>query len=152
MTRDGILLLGITISLLGLFAPTGSSSAPGERASLSAPVYAKPFHPLRSRLSVIDGDSLGYMTRAGKIEYRVYGIDTPEIHVKCEAERGRRAKARMEQLLSSGRVIVRRITNKRDKYGRILATIEVGGKDVGQVLVAEGLAKSYFGGGKVAWC
>lgn len=39
----------------------------------------------------------------------------------------------------------------RNRYGRLLATIRVDGRDVGEVLVAEGLARPW-GGRRASWC
>jgi endonuclease YncB( thermonuclease family) len=40
----------------------------------------------------------------------------------------------------------------RDKYGRLLVAMYVDGADVGETLIAEGLAVSYRGGQRINWC
>jgi micrococcal nuclease len=60
-------------------------------------------------LIVIDGDTI----RSDEERIRLEGIDAAEIgHAKCEAERrlGALAKHRLEQLLDSGTVDIRRNT------------------------------------------
>jgi micrococcal nuclease len=41
---------------------------------------------------------------------------------------------------------------EREKYFRLLARVEVDGKDLGKQLVATSLARPYDGGGKQGWC
>jgi len=63
-------------------------------------------------LIVIDGDTI----RSDEERIRLEGIDAAEIgHAKCEAERrlGALAKHRLEQLLGSGTVDIRRSTSTR---------------------------------------
>lgn len=84
---------------------------------------------------------------------RVMGIDTPELHGKCQDEKTKAlaAKDRLTALLAAGPVSLAQV--KFDKFGgRIDAIVLVGGKDVGQQLVAEGLAHPYNGGVKLPWC
>ena len=61
------------------------------------------------------------------------------------------AKERLEELLASGEVRV--IENGRtDKYRRTLAHVEVDGRDVGEILIGEGLARPYSGERRKSWC
>lgn len=39
----------------------------------------------------------------------------------------------------------------KDRYGRTLATIEVNGRDVGKIMIAEGLARPWTGKRR-SWC
>ena len=41
---------------------------------------------------------------------------------------------------------------KLDRYGRTLAHLTVNGRDVGGVLIGEGLARQYNGGRRQGWC
>ncbi len=43
-------------------------------------------------------------------------------------------------------------SGKRDKYGRTLATLTANGRDVGDVLIGEGLARPYHGERRKSWC
>jgi micrococcal nuclease len=70
-----------------------------------------------------------------------HNIDSPETHgPRCEKElvRGLKAKERLTELLRGGRIEVER--EGRDRYGRTLARVSAGGRDVGDVLIREGLA------------
>jgi endonuclease YncB( thermonuclease family) len=92
--------------------------------------------------------------------FRLLGIDAPEIHGSCEDERraGEAAKARLQALLDDpAGVTLDRKTNraglqKREKYGRPLATLRVGRRDVAEILKEEGLARDYDGGKREDWC
>lgn len=109
---------------------------------------------LASSLVVIDGDTI----TAGHERIRIANIDAPEIgNPKCDAERrlGLVAKRRLAELLGEGDSIIKRgdpVTGRiKDRYGRTLATITVNGRDVGEVLVAELLARRWDGKRR-NWC
>lgn len=94
-----------------------------------------------------DGDSF----RLGGDRVRLLGIDAPELAQNCTDEAGRSwacgkaARDRMSALLASGKVDCR--PEDKDQYGRLLARCLVGGRDIGAVMVSEGLAVSYGGYG-----
>ncbi|MEO3997158.1 thermonuclease family protein [Mesorhizobium sp. CAU 1732] len=105
-------------------------------------------------IQTIDGDTIEIDSE----RIRIANIDAPEIrHAKCDAERrlGLVAKRRVIGLMDSGEVVVLRgdpdTGRIKDRYGRTLATISVGGRDVGAVLVEEGLARPW-GGRREPWC
>jgi micrococcal nuclease len=94
--------------------------------------------------------------RSDEERIRLEGIDAAEIgHAKCEAELRLAilAKHRLEQLLGSGSVNIRR--NARpdppDRYGRTLARVLVDGEDVGCLLIKEGYARQWTGR-REDWC
>jgi endonuclease YncB( thermonuclease family) len=100
---------------------------------------------------VVDGDTIRY----GGIKIRLADIDTPEVFSpKCAAEaaRGRRATERLLELLNAGpfQVVVSGDRDE-DRYGRKLRTIERDGRSVGEVLIAEGLARAWDGARR-SWC
>lgn len=100
----------------------------------------------------IDGDTIVVDGR----HVRIANIDAPEIHdYHCDAELrlGMLAKRRMAELLAGGAVVLHEGDHGRmvDRYGRMLATVEAGGKDVGETLVAEGLARRWTGKRR-PWC
>jgi endonuclease YncB( thermonuclease family) len=100
---------------------------------------------------VIDGDTI---EAPFGVKYRLLGFDTPEIfHSKCDAELelGMVAKERLEELLASGEVRVIE-SGRTDKYRRTLAHVEVDGRDVGEILIGEGLARPYKGERRKSWC
>lgn len=94
---------------------------------------------------VIDGDTL----RAGEERYRVENIDAPERgrRSECADERALAEAARayvMEWIAGAARVEVRP-SGRRDLYGRIVARVEIDGIDLGERLMARGLAQSWRG-------
>lgn len=100
---------------------------------------------------VVDGDTLWV---AG-VNVRVLGIDAPETHdYGCMAERalGERATKRLQQLVNSGPIALTASGKDEDRYGRKLRRVAVNGKNVGETLIAEGLARPYSGGRKTGWC
>ena len=64
---------------------------------------------------------------------------------QCDAERrlGALTKQRLETLIRSGPVELRASPERRDKYGRLLVQLLVGGQDVGCLLIREGYAKPW---------
>jgi endonuclease YncB( thermonuclease family) len=100
---------------------------------------------------VIDGDTIRY----GGAKIRLEDIDTPETHEpRCasEAALGRRATRRLLELVNAGPFqLVRTGERDEDRYGRKLRTITRGGRSVGEVLVAEGLARRWDGARR-SWC
>jgi endonuclease YncB( thermonuclease family) len=100
---------------------------------------------------VIDGDTI---EAPFGVKYRLLGFDTPEIfHSKCDAELelGMAAKERLEELLASGEVRVIE-SGRTGKWGRTLAHVEVDGRDVGEILIREGMARPYHGERRKSWC
>ncbi len=102
---------------------------------------------------VYDGDTVS-LNCGGSIETaRLVGFDTPETtSPNCEAEaaHGQLATDRLRQIARAGDV--RFEGSARDKYGRLLVSMEVDGVDVGETLISEGLALEYTGGSRVSWC
>jgi endonuclease YncB( thermonuclease family) len=100
---------------------------------------------------VIDGDTL--WLRGEKI--RVADIDTPEIiEPKCAAERqlGNRATSRFVALLHEGPFELHAWPGRDvDRYGRKLRVLVRDGRSLGDVLVAEGLARTWSGR-REPWC
>lgn len=109
---------------------------------------------------VMDGDT--FAARVGvadgvdiTVRVRLINVDTPEMNGECasESKMARRARGRLEKLLPRGAKI--ELENiKDDKYlGRIDANaILPDGRDVGEVLVREKLARRYNGGRRQPWC
>lgn len=98
---------------------------------------------------VVDGDTL--WLNGEKI--RLEAFDAPEVsEPKCPAEKqlGDKATARLTELLNGADWKLTKSGHK-DKYRRTLGTISIGGKDVGDTLIAEGLAHRWIGH-KTSWC
>jgi endonuclease YncB( thermonuclease family) len=86
---------------------------------------------------------------------RIADIDTPEIFSpKCdiESELGQRAKRRLVELMNAGPIDVAPTGGPdEDRYGRKLRVITRDGQSLGQILVAEGLARRWDGARR-SWC
>jgi endonuclease YncB( thermonuclease family) len=100
---------------------------------------------------VIDGDTIRYQGE----RVRLVGIDAPEIFSpKCdyELQLGRKAKARLIELLNAGPFVVRPTTGPDvDQYGRKLREVTRNGRSIGDTLVAEGVARPWRGS-RLPWC
>ena len=100
---------------------------------------------------VIDGDTFVY---AGA-RIRIADIDTPEIQGRCPEESALAAQAtrRLGVLLAQGPFELHRLPSGRDhdRYGRELRIVTRGGQSLGDVLVAEGLARTWSGR-REPWC
>jgi endonuclease YncB( thermonuclease family) len=115
-------------------------------------------------LSVIDGDTLEvraviWLGQTVSTRVRLSGVDTPELKGKCARERAlaQRARAYLLDRLGpgdGGRARVRLRDIRFGKYaGRVLARVETArGEDLGQGLMAAGLARAYAGGARATWC
>jgi endonuclease YncB( thermonuclease family) len=102
------------------------------------------------RTCVVDGDTI----RMGGEVMRLASIDAPETYRNLcggarEVELGNRAKARLHELLGQGPVSISR--HGTDRYGRTLVTVRLRGRDVGDQLVAERLARTWPDGPEW-WC
>ncbi len=109
---------------------------------------------------VIDGDTFAAHVDVADdanvaVRVRLINVDTPELSGECvsEIKAARVARGRLQKLLPRGsRVELENI--KDDKYlGRIDANVVLSdGRDVGNVLVRENLARRYRGGRRQSWC
>ncbi|GGA64040.1 thermonuclease family protein [Pelagibacterium lentulum] len=104
-----------------------------------------------AEVRVWDGDSirLGLTSEAEAI--RIFNIDAPEIDGQCvyESDLAQRSKNRLAELLLGQQVTIHR--QGTDRYGRTLAAVIVNGVDAGDVLVSEGLARTWSGR-REPWC
>jgi endonuclease YncB( thermonuclease family) len=95
---------------------------------------------------VIDGDSLVVTNPGGeKVSVRILGIKTFEPKPARDPA-ARFGKAAMEEIERTAREQPIRVmlhTTPEDKYGRAIATLFVGDKDLGLALVKKGLALVY---------
>jgi micrococcal nuclease len=99
---------------------------------------------------VVDGDTIWH--RGVKI--RLADIDTPEVFSpRCasEAALGRQATERLLELVNAGPFEVVPIDRDADRYGRKLRILARGGRSLGDILVAEGLARRWDGARR-SWC
>lgn len=102
---------------------------------------------------VIDGDTID--DRASGVRYRLANIDAPETgdNAKCynERRRGELARAVAIQLVRDSRLVSVRRTWRTDRYGRRVAFVMADGADIGETLMARGLARPWRGR-RETWC
>jgi endonuclease YncB( thermonuclease family) len=117
-------------------------------------------------IEIIDGDTV----RHQGVVYRLVGFDTPErgARARCDYERrqAETATARLHQLVASEDVQLTRVPcacrrgqegTQSCNFGRLCGSLTVGGRDVGPILIREGLAHPYFCGAtscpiRAPWC
>jgi endonuclease YncB( thermonuclease family) len=123
---------------------TRAHAAPGIRASFGYCKWGG------GRNCVVDGDTFWI----GGQKVRIADIDAPETHdyrCRSELELGERAARDLQALLNSGAVTMTPIDRNRDVYGRLLRNVRVNGRDVGEALISDGVARAYAGGRR-PWC
>lgn len=107
-------------------------------------------------VSVTDGDTVKVRTKAGSRKtLRLIGLDTPEtkkpnVPVECG---GPQATAAIKKLVlqrkkqrlvgRSGYMVTDPSQGATDRYGRTLAYLEIGGRDVGKAMVRAGWSAPY---------
>jgi endonuclease YncB( thermonuclease family) len=100
---------------------------------------------LLSQPIVIDGDTM----RDGAERYRIENIDAPETgwRAACPAEAalGDRATAELQRWAAGARRVEAFPVGRRDRYGRVVARVEIDGVDVGERLMRMGLAQRWRG-------
>lgn len=130
------------LALLALVAPR-PLPAPAGVAFVTAPLPRPGDDALRGLATVVDGDTL----RVGSTKIRLFGIDAPESHQQCPDRNGGDwacgtvATKRLEALVANR--VVRCEPESIDRYGRTVASCSVDGRDVGAIIVADGLARAY---------
>jgi len=113
-------------------------------------------------LRVSDGDTIviaaPYLPAPLKPELavRIYGVDTPEKghRAQCaqEDQKAQLASNFTKQMISQG-VKIQVTLYAWDKFGgRVLGDILVNGQSVRSGLIANGLAREYYGEAKQSWC
>ena len=103
-------------------------------------------------IQVVDGDTV----RSNGQIFRLVGFNTPEsgLNAQCSSERALAAKAtdRLQQLLAKGAANLQRVAcacdpgtegTRRCNHGRLCGKLTVDGRDVGSILIAEGLAERF---------
>ena len=113
-------------------------------------------------IRVSDGDTIVISARflpaplKPELAVRIYGVDTPEKghRAQCpsEAQRGEQASQWTKALVAAGQKF-QVVLYKWDKFGgRVLGDILVDGQSVRAGLIANGLAREYYGEAKQSWC
>ena len=113
-------------------------------------------------LNVTDGDTVVIAAPflpaplKPQLSVRIFGVDTPEKghRAKCpgEAQRGEAATQFTKKMIAQGQQY-QVVLYGWDKFGgRVLGDIVVNGQSVRQGLIANGLAREYYGEAKTSWC
>jgi endonuclease YncB( thermonuclease family) len=105
-----------------------------------------------SPIQVVDGDTV----RKGGETYRLVGFNTPEsgLRAHCGRERALASKAqdRLREIVNAADVAPARVAcaclpgtegTRGCNHGRLCGTLSADGRDVGSILIAEGLAEAY---------
>lgn len=111
---------------------------------------AEPIAPADVR--VVDGDTIA----VGTLRYRLVGFDTPELHgrgwCRVAEPKARAARERLREIVAAGRLDLTEVActcargtagTRYCNYGRRCATLRAAGRDVGDILIAAGLAHPY---------
>lgn len=104
-----------------------------------------------SEIYVVDGDTI----RIAGDSWRLVGLDTAETYEpRCDYELalGQAATARLRGLVASGRGVEIIRLPGRDRFDRGLARLFIGGENIADILIREGLARPYDGGRRLGWC
>jgi endonuclease YncB( thermonuclease family) len=100
---------------------------------------------------VVDGDTIWL----DAVKIRVADVDAPEVSKpKCKSEKalGDRATLRLLQLVNGGKFELQAWPGKdTDRYGRKLRVLVRNGRSLGDILVSEGLARTWTGR-REPWC
>lgn len=100
---------------------------------------------------IVDGDTLWN----DGVKIRIADIDTPEIsQPRCAAEKalGERATIRLMELVNAGPFQMQAWPkHDEDRYGRKLRVLVRDGRSIGNMLVSEGLARTWTGR-RQPWC
>lgn len=118
--------------------------------------YAAPSGPIQpAQIRVLDGDTI----RVHGKTYRLVGFDTPEAGTgaRCESERllADRATARLQQIVTAGNIELKQIPcscppgtegTQQCNLGRLCGVLTSRGRDVGNILIEEGLAHALICG------
>jgi endonuclease YncB( thermonuclease family) len=136
--------------LSSLPCTTVFAGARDQRYYIAGPVEA-------DLVSVIDGDTVMVDARPWpqqtiSVLVRIRGIDTPELHSKCESLRQLAQAARdvLTEALAAGNGKLTLSDISGDKYfGRVVARVGFdNGHDAAETMLAAGLARPYDGGRK----
>lgn len=133
------------VSLVVVFVPACSDAA-----EIVQPAYQRCGSGPRINC-IVDGDTLW----SNGIKIRIADIDTPEISdPDCAAEKalGDRATIRLIELVNAGSFRIGAWSkHDQDRYGRKLRVLIRDNRSLGDILVSEGLARTWTGK-RQPWC
>ena len=119
-------------ALVALLAGVGPIPAAGAPRRLDGTV-----------VKVVDGDTIHVQVNGRVEKVRYIGVNTPELHHPTKGEEfgGREAAAVNRALVTGHRVRLELDVQERDRYGRLLAYVWVGGVMINAELVRRGYAQ-----------
>ncbi|MBK5110215.1 MAG: thermonuclease family protein [Thermoleophilia bacterium] len=142
---DGVACSSLPCPCSKAAAGEGQGGSPGTAPAGPGRGESGSLRSFRARVvSVTDGDTIEVEAAGIPDEtIRLIGIDTPEVYGGVEC--GGRAASDAMKRLATGLVTVRTDPSQdlRDRYGRLLAYVDKGGRDLGRTMVARGLAPAY---------
>ncbi len=125
---------------------TLTSAADGQWRCVAGPVAAR-------IVRIIDGDTLEveahpWPGHSVRVSVRLRGIDTPERRSQCADQRAaaRLARNELERLVRDFPTVELINVSGGKYYGRVLADMKAGTRDVAAAMLASGLARPYDGG------
>lgn len=136
------------ILLLALVSCIAGTADAGENQwrSIAGPVTAEV-------IRIIDGDTIEvdahpWPGHAIRVSVRLRGIDTPERRSRCADQRAAALLARdeLERLVTSVPTVELNNVSGGKYYGRVLADMTAGNRDVATAMLESGLARAYQGG------
>jgi endonuclease YncB( thermonuclease family) len=139
--HEFVAMAALAAIALGIFLAQAPLSA-GQDSAQAAGAYR-----------VVDGDTI--VANASGERIRIANIDAAETGkgARCEAERrhGEQASNSARRLIARAREVRTIPTGELDRYGRTLARVRVDGRDLGQILIDQGLARAW-NGRREPWC
>ncbi|MDQ0325561.1 endonuclease YncB(thermonuclease family) [Rhodopseudomonas julia] len=142
-------LYRFALSLLTFAVPALPAAAGSELPGLYRAVVER----------VVDGDTLAvratiWLDQEVRVLVRLRGIDAPELRARCLAEKLQALAATdaLAALVTDPAVTLSEVEG--DKYGgRVVADVrDAKGRDLGALLLQEGLVRAYAGGHRDGWC
>lgn len=109
--------------------------------------------PTGQVVHVVDGDTIDDLV--GGVRYRLENIDAPETGrgaaCRAESSAGAGAKRRALKLIARAQKVTFHPIGRTDMYGRTIAFVRLDGRDLGEILIAEGHARPWSGA-RESWC
>lgn len=143
--------MATTLVLVTILATEPFTNAPAFAAESAWRTVAGPV--LARIVRVIDGDTLvvdahPWPGHAVRVSVRLRGIDTPERRSKCSRERlaADSARSELERLVAGHSTVELSNVSGGKYYGRVLADLKAGKRDVAAAMLESGLATPYEGG------
>ena len=98
-----------------------------------------------------DGDTITVLIDLGfdiryETKIRLYGINSPELRKGTDREKGLYAKKYLSEQILGKEITLQTFKDKKEKYGRYLGQIFLGGVDINNEMVKKGFALVNFYG------